>query len=296
MIQILDSMQCTSCEEYQFHNCVLREKKADIHGCCGRRTQGMFHGTLQIPVHGSPKEPENHQKKEHIPLLGQGHSFHKLSFYIYAGDLLLLDYDEVVQDMIERKEHLIQDTTAETLYGIMTGIVEQDFMMLDDMYRQLAALEDEIPRDNSRFFLQRMSTMKQAIYQMFRYYNQLSELLQELADCKDRDIIQEDMTIFERIEKRISRLCQDTQVLREYAMEIWEIYQSQINIRQNDIMKVLTIVTTIFLPLTLIAGWYGMNFQYMPEIGWRYGYPTAIGLSLGVVILCMIIFKKKKYW
>ncbi|MDE7063374.1 MAG: cobalt transporter, partial [Lachnospiraceae bacterium] len=87
----------------------------------------------------------------------------------------------------------------------------------------------------------------------------------------------------------------ETQVLREYAMQVQDVYQSEISIRQNAIMKVLTVVTTIFLPLTLIAGWYGMNFKYMPELAWEYGYPAAIGLSVIVVLVCLWIFRKKKY-
>ena len=79
-------------------------------------------------------------------------------------------------------------------------------------------------------------------------------------------------------------------------MEIWEIYQSQISIRQNDIMKILTIVTTIFLPLSLLAGWYGMNFEYMPELHWRYGYVGVIILSVGIVTFSMFLFRKKNYW
>ena len=84
--------------------------------------------------------------------------------------------------------------------------------------------------------------------------------------------------------------------MRKYAMEIWEIYQSQISIRQNDIMKILTIVTTIFLPLSLLAGWYGMNFEYMPELHWRYGYVGVIILSVGIVTFSMFLFRKKNYW
>ena len=61
-------------------------------------------------------------------------------------------------------------------------------------------------------------------------------------------------------------------------------------------MKVLTIVTTIFLPLSLLAGWYGMNFAYMPELSWKYGYLFVIALSLGIIAFCLILFKKKKYW
>ena len=79
-------------------------------------------------------------------------------------------------------------------------------------------------------------------------------------------------------------------------MEIWEIYQSQISIRQNDIMKILTIVTTIFLPLSLLAGWYGMNFEYMPELHWRYGYVGVLVAAVLIVTFSMILFRRKRYW
>lgn len=79
-------------------------------------------------------------------------------------------------------------------------------------------------------------------------------------------------------------------------MQVQEVYQSEIGIRQNDVMKMLTIVTTIFLPLSLIAGWYGMNFSHMPELSWKYSYPAVIGISAAVVVISLIIFKKKRYW
>lgn len=78
-------------------------------------------------------------------------------------------------------------------------------------------------------------------------------------------------------------------------MQVQDVYQSEIEIRQNNVMKVLTIVTTVFLPLTLIAGWYGMNFTHMPELTWVYGYPVAIGASILVVLISLLIFKKKKF-
>jgi len=101
--------------------------------------------------------------------------------------------------------------------------------------------------------------------------------------------------VFRIFAERTTRLQEETQVLREYAMQVQDVYQSEIGIRQNNVMKVLTIVTTVFLPLTLIAGWYGMNFVYMPELKWVYGYPVAIGASILVIIVSLWIFKKKKY-
>ena len=73
-----------------------------------------------------------------------------------------------------------------------------------------------------------------------------------------------------------------------------EIYQTQITLQQNRVMNILTIVTTIFMPLTLITGWYGMNFYNMPELHWQYGYICVIIISIVVIIAECIYFKKKK--
>ena len=85
-------------------------------------------------------------------------------------------------------------------------------------------------------------------------------------------------------------------MLREYGLQVRELFQAEIDIHQNNIMKTLTIVTTIFLPLTLVAGWYGMNFANMPELTWKYGYPSVIVISVLMVLVCLWVMKKKKFW
>ena len=95
---------------------------------------------------------------------------------------------------------------------------------------------------------------------------------------------------------RVERLQNHVHLLRENVLQIRELYQSMQDARQNKIMIVITIVTTIFLPLTLITGWYGMNFVYMPELQWRYGYFAVIMISLIIVIAEIIYFKKKKFF
>ena len=95
---------------------------------------------------------------------------------------------------------------------------------------------------------------------------------------------------------RVEQLQNHVHLLRENVLQIRELYQSMQDARQNKIMAVITIVTTIFLPLTLITGWYGMNFVYMPELQWRYGYFAVIMISLIIVIAEIIYFKKKKFF
>ena len=266
----------------------------DIHGCLASRRGKNLCCVMQIPLQ---KEMPKESKPPPVPILGQGHTFLYLSFLITEGGIWFADYDGVLDRMLGRSEGEWENKSPEILlYRIFCKLVENDVRVLDTIYKQLASLESEIPRENARFFLQKMYTMKHSIYQLFRFYHQLTEVAEDLMEWDGAFLAEDLMNCFQKFITRTKRLSDDMETMREYAMEIWEIYQSQISIRQNDIMKVLTIVTTIFLPLSLLAGWYGMNFEYMPEISWKYGYVMVIGVSISIVATCLIIFRKKKYW
>ena len=83
--------------------------------------------------------------------------------------------------------------------------------------------------------------------------------------------------------------------MREYTAQVRELYQSELSVKQNRIMTVLTVVTTIIMPLTLITGWYGMNFKYMPELESPMAYPVIIGIVIAIAITGIIYFKKKEW-
>ena len=83
--------------------------------------------------------------------------------------------------------------------------------------------------------------------------------------------------------------------MQDIVSQMREAYQSQLEIQQNDLMKVFTVVTTVFLPLNLITGWYGMNFKDMPELSWHYGYGSIIVVCFLIVIFLLYLFKKKKW-
>jgi len=93
---------------------------------------------------------------------------------------------------------------------------------------------------------------------------------------------------------RVDRLYEAATHLRDYTIQLNDLYQSQLDVKQNRIMTVLTVVTTIFMPLTLIVGWYGMNFKYMPELDSQIGYPVVIIISLLIVAGSLTFFKIKK--
>ncbi|MBQ5311065.1 MAG: magnesium transporter CorA, partial [Oscillospiraceae bacterium] len=95
--------------------------------------------------------------------------------------------------------------------------------------------------------------------------------------------------------QRIASLHDMASSLRDYSIQVRDLYQSRLDVKQNRIMTVLTVVTTVLTPLTVIAGWYGMNFVYMPELSSKYGYPAVIILSILIVAVSLIFFKKKKW-
>ena len=94
---------------------------------------------------------------------------------------------------------------------------------------------------------------------------------------------------------RIERLIVTSSAISEYTMQIRDLYKMHLDIKQNNIMTILTAVTTIFMPLTLIVGWYGMNFHYMPELNYKWSYPILAVISVLIVVINVIVFKKKKW-
>ena len=80
---------------------------------------------------------------------------------------------------------------------------------------------------------------------------------------------------------------------RDVASGLMEVYLSSISNRTNEIMKVLTIISAVFIPLTLVAGIYGMNFKFQPELGWRWGYPLALGLMVAIAVALLLYFKAR---
>lgn len=221
------------------------------------------------------------------------------SFYIIEGKLIFIDDTGIVNDGInkivlgkKRKEY----TLERFLYDFLVSVIEGDLLYLETIERKISKMEEGVLQGTFDDFNRMMLETKKEIARLYRYYSQLTDVGEELSDNEADFFGKDDVATFNVFTDRAERLQGEAQLLRDYAMQVQEVYRSEINIRQNDVMKVLTIVTTIFLPLTLIAGWYGMNFVYMPELQWKYGYLTVIILSIVVIFGCLWIFKKKKFW
>ena len=143
--------------------------------------------------------------------------------------------------------------------------------------------------------LDRIIAWRQELLRLKRYYEQLDSIFDELAENDNSLLGKQNTRRFANLGNRMERYLNAVQSLRESVAQLREAYQSQLSIQQNDLMKIFTVVTAVFLPLTLLVGWYGMNFVGMPELHWKYGYPAVILVSVGIVAALVIYFKKKKW-
>jgi len=233
----------------------------------------------------------------HIPSKKYGQSSNVFQLFIFDNKIIFIDDSNFVLKHINKLISL-KNRKSYTLelffYDFLVLLLEGETVYLENLEKRISKLEERVLKREVKNFNFHMLEIKKEISKIYRYYSQLSDMCDTLIENEEDFFGKDDVVTFPVFSSRAQRLRSEAQAMRDYAMQVQEVYQSEISIRQNDVMKVLTIVTTIFLPLSLIAAWYGMNFTKMPELTWKYGYLFVIILSVAVLGLCIWIFKKKK--
>ena len=181
------------------------------------------------------------------------------------------------------------------IYDFLDQIVIDDLRLMEKYERELDSIEKMIMEGEEEFPSSRLNAIRNDIRDLRIHYEQLMDLGQELEENENNFFKQENLRYYRLFLNRIARLHDNSTSLRDYTMQLRDLYKAHIDLRQNRIMTVLTVVTTIFMPLTLIVGWYGMNFRFMPELEWRWGYPVVIAVSVLIAIGSLMFFKRKKW-
>ncbi len=190
-----------------------------------------------------------------------------------------------------------KDITFEKIvYSILSEFLTDGDDTTDSAQQELHEMENElVEKSPDKSSIKRIFFLKNKIMLQKRYYNQLADFGEAL--CVDSNEIfggkeRRYLTVFANEAKRLE---DSMQFLSEGAIHIREVYDDSVNNNLNNTMKLFTVLSAVFLPLTLITGWYGMNFEYMPELSWRYGYVFVAVLSFVVAAACLLWFQKKNY-
>ncbi len=222
----------------------------------------------------------------------------KFAFALDEKGIVFIDNTGRAEEMIrniQRTKKWKLPGLERFLYDFLDQITKDDLRLMEKYERELDAIEQKILNEEEQLPSGRINDIRSDIRDLRIHYEQLMDMGQEFAENENNFFGQENLRYFRLFLDRMARLHDTSTSLRDYTMQLRDLYKAHLDIKQNRIMTVLTVVTTIFLPLTLIVGWYGMNFRYMPELEWRWGYPVIIGVSVLIVICSLLFFRKKKW-
>ncbi|WP_062106972.1 magnesium/cobalt transporter CorA [Bacillus niameyensis] len=180
-------------------------------------------------------------------------------------------------------------------YEILDKIVDNYFPLIYKIEDDLDKIEDNTQNKSMNLLMTELFEMRNMLLALRHTVNPMRDLLYRMLNSHHLDGIKERREYFSDIYDHLLKLSEMVMSNREVTADIRDSYLSLNSHQTNNVMKVLTIITSIFAPLTLIAGIYGMNFENMPELKWNYGYFLILGL-MGLIGVSMYIWFKKKGW
>jgi magnesium transporter len=206
------------------------------------------------------------------------------------------DAFEIIRTRLTSNKGNIRNSGADYLaYALMDAVVDGYFVILDYFGEEIEELDDAISRGPNPEILQIIHALKRELIFFRKTVTPLRNMMHELS-YQESPLIQKSTSIYLRdLSDHVIQVIDSTETFRDMMSGLHDVYLSSVSNKMNEIMQFLTIVGTIFIPLTFIAGIYGMNFRVMPELTWRWGYFAVMGLMLGIGIGLLVYFKKKRW-
>ncbi|MBS0349572.1 MAG: magnesium/cobalt transporter CorA [Proteobacteria bacterium] len=180
-------------------------------------------------------------------------------------------------------------------YRLIDTIVDGYFFVLEKISDRLEKIEDLIISNPTKRNARSIYQLKKQIFQIRKMIWPLREILSHLLNA-EKILISDSTKIYLRdVLDHANQAMDAVETFRDMLSNMLDVYLSNLSYRMNEIMKVLTIIATIFMPITFISSIYGMNFHYMPELSWRWAYPAVLGLMV-VIVLWMLQYYRRKKW
>lgn len=234
-------------------------------------------------------ETEQETAIEHISLILTNHTV--ISFQEREGDIF-----DPIRKRLKNKQGQIRISGADYLiYALLDLIVDQYFVVLEKLGDKTESIEDDLINQPDPANLSIVHHNKRNLIFLRNSVWPLREVISKLEKDESK-LIQKSTKLFLRdIYDHTIQIIETVEALRDMLSGLLDIYLSSVSNKMNEVMKVLTIIATFFIPLTFIAGIYGMNFEYMPELSWKWGYPIILSIMF-LIGLGMYFFFKKKNW
>ncbi|KTC88097.1 MULTISPECIES: magnesium/cobalt transporter CorA [Legionella] len=222
---------------------------------------------------------------------------------VLKKNLLLTFRESNNYDLTPINQHLSSSTEPTTReqgsstylsYLIIDNLVDSYFSFVESSDETLDSIENLLIKNPSSIHLPELYTLKRRTFTMRKIIAPLRDIIHVLVLENKFSFNPKNLLYYHDLLDHTSRLLESIDLQRETITGILEMYISTVNTRMNETIKVLTIFASLFIPLTFIAGIYGMNFVYMPELKWRYSYPAVLLVMLVIAILMIYYFKRKR--
>ena len=233
-----------------------------------------------------------------IPKIDNLLSLSRRTCIFFTNNLLVFICEEtsLIDEIISRIKckEIKCGSLSKMLYIFFDKLTSEDTYFIENIEQEITKLEEGLITSKKDNYLNKIIILRKKLLKLKRYYERLLNIAESIEENDNKLVDRKTIKYFRMFTNRSNRLYQSVNNLRDYVTQVREAYQAQVDINQNTLMKLFTVVTTIFLPLTLIVGWYGMNFN-MPEYNSKYSYPIIIVICVVIVATCIIWFKKNKW-
>lgn len=216
--------------------------------------------------------------------------------YTHSNTFFVCDGEECLSRVQSLTGKDVSDDRV--LYTFFSELIKSDIDYLEELEERITENEDQVISDYKSYkreYAGEIIALRRELLKLKRYYEQLNQIFEGLMENENNLISRDNLRFFRILDSKIDRLFAHVLNLRDYVTQVREAYQAQVDIEQNSLMKIFTVITSIFLPLTLIVGWYGMNLK-LPAFTWDYAYIPVFGFCLLVVVGSVIFFKFRKWF
>lgn len=222
---------------------------------------------------------------------------------LILGQNFLLSFRERESDIfnpiverIRNAKGLIRKEGADYLaHALLDAVVDHYFVVLEKLEEEIDLLEEEVIANATPKTLQKIHRLRRELIFLRKAVFPFRSVISALERGESPFFKQASRIYLRDIYDHTIHIVDTLETFRDLATGLLDIYLSSVSNRLNAVMRILTVIATIFMPLTFLAGLYGMNFKYMPELEWRWGYPAVLLLMLTVGISMQVYFRKKKW-
>lgn len=286
-----------------FHQALTTEELNQLSSCLD------LHPATKEDIKYTQKRPKVEEFEDYLffsitsalPNVGKQLKTEQIDFILSESFLISFQetksghFDEIRDRLTQNKGVLRQKKSDYLLFRLLECITDNYYEVLDGIVSEIEVLDKETYKSPRQEVLNKIEELKRKLIYLKRIMSPMKDIVGVLASGHDRYLDRQNAHYFKNLKDNCAGIIEEIETNKQILDGLNQLYYSALSHKMNEIMKLLTIVGVIFMPLTFIVGVYGMNFDYMPELHWKYSYFASLFFMMGLVAWMIFYFKRRKW-